>query len=1249
MNTATHSLRETEVGLFQMLANADPQGYRRAAVALCLCFLGNVACAQTRGPDATLTNKTGVVEYRARDTQSAVEVQSQWMPLYAGDWVRTREDSSAVVLMTMNNNAVRLGELSSLEILPTQGDSTPWLHLWRGALYFFSRDRSHEVRIRTPHATGAPRGTEYLLMVSDDQTLLAVLDGSAELTNESGATNLQSGEVGMARPGQPPVRIALEARNIIQWWLYYPGVLDVDELAFEPADRGYLKESLDAYHSGDLLKALFAYPGYPKPDTQGSEAQRIYLAGLYLAAGQLGKTESLLASVTAGNSLAAALRWVIAAVQQEVDQPTEMHTSASEWLGLSYYYQARHELPEALSAAREAVDRSPNFAFGWERLAELEFSFGRVAEARHALNRSLDLAPRNAQSHALQGFLFSAEGVFEEAMASFNEAILLDSSLGNAWLGRGLVKIRKGDAVAGRADLQMAAILEPNRSLLRSYFGKAFSDAGDFENAALELRRAVNLDPKDPTPWLYSALLNQQNGRINEGIGDLEQSQELNDNRRVYRSRLLLDQDRAVRSANLAQLYQDNGMTQVAVREATRAVESDYANASAHLFLANAYDALRDPTRVELRHETPWFHELLLANLLSPVGGGRLSQFVSQQEYSKLLETDGLGASILNEWRSDSEIRSIASVFGTHGKTSFGLDVSYWKADGDRPNADDRRTEIYAQFKYEVTPNDIFYFLGKWQDQESGDTFKTYDNRPLSSGLRFDETQAPGLLLAGWNHQWVPGANTLLLGGRLGAEQTLSNPRAMQHLLERNPTAMYPGFVQVVGDFHQFTDPALQDASPPAISLSLDGQSLIYSPELLATIAPFLGMGEVIGVSEAPFDFHTRRRFEIYSAELQHIQQLDQNTVVLGGRVQQGEFETDVRLSLIRPSLAGGFSTPAADQHSITDFERTSLYVYDFWNVVPGLTLIGGTSWDRIKHPDNFRNPPVNDGQREDEQLSGKIGFTLSPSRWFTMRGVYMEALGGVTFDESVTLEPVQLAGFSQSYRTVLSESLVGSVEAPRFTVVGLSVEGKLPSQTWWGASFNVIEQDVDRTVGAFTGYDLGVFPINSAFFPGDTSLRLGYREQSFQSTINQLLATEFAVGALYRVTKSELQSTYLEIPTTLRPGAETRDEATLHVLSLFCSWNSPSGLFARAEANWYSQHLQDDPSGPAGGGGFPREGDEFWQFNAFVGYRFNRNRAEVSVGVLNLNDTDYRLSPLNPYENIPRERTAVVRCRFIF
>src|SRR5206468_335828 len=143
------------------------------------------------------------------------------------------------------------------------------------------------------------------------------------------------------------------------------------------------------------------------------------------------------------------------------------------------------------------------------------------------------------------------------------------------------------------------------------------------------LRLARQFDPNDPTAWLYSALLNQQQNRLNDAIRDLERSQELNDNRQLYRSHLLLDQDRAVRQANLAATYQDAGLFDQSVREAARATSADYANYSAHLFLANSYSQLRDANFINLRYETVSLSEYLLAELLSPVGGSALSSYVS--------------------------------------------------------------------------------------------------------------------------------------------------------------------------------------------------------------------------------------------------------------------------------------------------------------------------------------------------------------------------------------------------------------------------------------------------------------------------------------------------------------------------------------------------------------------------------------------------------------------------------------------
>ena len=193
-------------------------------------------------------------------------------------------------------------------------------------------------------------------------------------------------------------------------------------------------------------------------------------------------------------------------------------------------------------------------------MAELEFSFGRVPQAKKALAEGLRLAPRNPAAHALSGFLLSAENNINAAKDAFERAMAIDGALGNAWLGHGLCLIRQGHDEAGRRDLQTAAALEPNRSIFHSYLGKAFSNVGDETRARRDLDRAKSLDPHDPTPWIYSAIENRQDSRVNEAVRDLEKSIDLNDNRRIYRSQFLLDQDRAVRSANLAAIYQEDGM-----------------------------------------------------------------------------------------------------------------------------------------------------------------------------------------------------------------------------------------------------------------------------------------------------------------------------------------------------------------------------------------------------------------------------------------------------------------------------------------------------------------------------------------------------------------------------------------------------------------------------------------------------------------------------------------------------------------
>ena len=131
----------------------------------------------------------------------------------------------------------------------------------------------------------------------------------------------------------------------------------------------------------------------------------------------------------------------------------------------------------------------------------------------------------------------------------------------------------------------------------------------------------------------------------------------------------------AARPSGCVQCGGEARFARVHVREAARAVNYDYANYSAHLFLANSYIALSDPNLINLRYETPAENEYLLASLLAPVSAGSISPAISQQEYSRLFERDGFGLVSSTEYLSRGALNGAEfpaiRLAGNSGNFSF--------------------------------------------------------------------------------------------------------------------------------------------------------------------------------------------------------------------------------------------------------------------------------------------------------------------------------------------------------------------------------------------------------------------------------------------------------------------------------------------------------------------------------------------------------------------------------------------------
>ena len=267
------------------------------------------------------------------------------------------------------------------------------------------------------------------------------------------------------------------------------------------------------------------------------------------------------------------------------------------------------------------------------------------------------------------------------------------------------------------------------------------------------------------------------------------------------------------------------------------------------------------------------------------------------------------------------------------------------------------------------------------------------------------------------------------------------------------------------------------------------------------------------------------------------------------------------------------------------------------------------------------------------------MGILWTPWRGGSWRAAYTRSLGGLFFDNSVRLEPSQIAGFNQAYRSLIPESSAGLVPGTIFDTASLGYDQVLPRGTYLGAAAEWLHSTGDRTVGALTNS----LPVGLPDSISSTRQRLEFRERDLSLYGVQLLGDGFSAGLRYRLSEAQLDTRLPLIPNAAAGlgSLEQRERSLLHQVGVFLNYQHASGFFGQWESSWYHQHNSGYNPG--------RPGDDFWQHNVWLGYRFPRRRAELRAGLLNLADTDYRLNPLNYSLPLPRGRTAVASVRLNF
>ena len=759
---------------------AVPSRFAVLAAWLCLGLLA--------APVAFAQAPTGAVA-RATSVQGTVEAQragqSTWQPVRLndtfspGDTIRVGAVSRADLQM-LDQSVLRLNANTEMTVQPVKDDRTGVVNMLRGAAHFFSRG-PRSLEVQTPFTVAGVRGTEFFIGLESDRALLTVFEGTVLAQNPSGSLTITSGQSAVAETGKAPVtRLVARPRDAVQWTLHYPPVLYFrpDEFAAGSDWQSMVRQSQDAYRKGDVKGAFDAIANAPA--TVSDPRFYDYRAHLLLTVGRVDEAAADIERalrLAPNDPNALALRTIIDVAQGNRDRALATATaavqaapqSATALIALSYAQQARFDLEGARKSVEAAVAADPNNALAWARLSEMWASFGDLDRALRAAQRAATLEPNLSRTQTVLGYAYLMRIKTKDAREAFEKAIQLDQADPLPRLGLGLAAIRDGKLQRGGREMEAAASLDPGNAIIRSYLGKTYYEEKRTGLDEREYKVASELDPNDPTPWFYDGISKQTTNRPVEALHDIDRAIALNDNRAVYRSRLLLDADEAARSASLGRVYSDLGFQQLALVEGWKSVNTDQTNYSAHRLLADSYAVLP-------RHEIARVSELLQSQLLQPInttpiqprlaesnrflisGGGPGG--LSFNEFNPIFNRNGLTFQATGLGGENGTWAGEGVVAGIYKNVSFSLGYTQFTTNGFRPNAfqDDRIANAFIQV--ELTPSTSVQTEFRYRNRSIGDLQLNFFQDDFRRNFREDDERFTGRL--GVRHNFSP--NSILLG-----------------------------------------------------------------------------------------------------------------------------------------------------------------------------------------------------------------------------------------------------------------------------------------------------------------------------------------------------------------------------------------------------------------------------------------------------------------------------------------------------
>lgn len=122
------------------------------------------------------------------------------------------------------------------------------------------------------------------------------------------------------------------------------------------------------------------------------------------------------------------------------------------------------------------------------------------------------------------GNRFIELGSLERAITAFDNALDLDSTVGDAYLGRGLANLQLNDLDSALGDFTQVIELDPGK--VEAYFnrGLTYRQLDETEEAYADFQKVIELDPQNPDAYYQQALIHDNEGESDEAFTKINEA-----------------------------------------------------------------------------------------------------------------------------------------------------------------------------------------------------------------------------------------------------------------------------------------------------------------------------------------------------------------------------------------------------------------------------------------------------------------------------------------------------------------------------------------------------------------------------------------------------------------------------------------------------------------------------------------------------------------------------------------------------